>query len=428
LDTLVDAGCDVSGTKGLYADKVCTNRFLEVLMMKKHPLFFLFYMNLVVLAVGNGLFPLLPIYAVRFGATPRLIGLYLALVSASITAGALLPGWLPATSSRKRLLLGGGAAGIPALICLSQATALWQLIFFTSVLWFCGGICLALVSVYTSLLSNAAHRGRSFSLLALSGPFGLLFGGLLVGWLLDWQDYPLMFVTLAAWWATLPLVAYRALTDETAVLPTIAKPGNSLEPVSQRRFLPLLGGAMLFAAALNVAQMGFPLSMQSLAFSPAAVSSTSTVAGLVTIPIVLLLGLFADRLNRRSVLFLGYLMTASGALSLAAAISLWHFWLAIVLLRAGQVVNDALAPAVATDLLPPAALPRWLPRLKATNWLAGTLSYLGTGLVISVIGAGPVFVVGSVIAVIAAGLLLLLPLRHQKSVVPIVRRMDGRSA
>lgn len=130
MDALIDAMNDAPVTPPPYDERVniCRSKHMRQITMQKHPLITLFYANLVVLTVGSGLRPLLPIYASRFGATPRTIGLYLTVVAASITIGVLLPGWLPERISRKRLLVGTSLAGGLALVSLGQATSLWQVI------------------------------------------------------------------------------------------------------------------------------------------------------------------------------------------------------------------------------------------------------------------------------------------------------------
>ena len=123
----------------------------------------------------------------------------------------------------------------------------------------------------------------------------------------------------------------------------------------------------------------------------------------------------SDRLGHRGFLILGYLLTAGGAVLLASALQLWHFWIAVALLRMGQAVNDSLAPAVAADLLSPDMLSRRLPRLKAMNWVAGIISFMGAGYTMDALGTHPVFLAAGSSAVIAAGLLTLLPGRQRTS-------------
>jgi MFS family permease len=270
-----------------------------------------------------------------------------------------------------------------------------------------------------------------FSLLALSGPLGLLLGGLLVGALISWQGYNVMFLVLAILWSTLPFTFYATLREVTPGVedqPVISDSTQARGTGHERWFPLLLVVALLSAATISVSEMGVSLSMQTLAFSPSAVSSTSTAAGLVMIPVVLLMSLLSDRLGRRNLLILGYLLTAIGAAMLVSAQDLWHFWGAMALVRMGQAVNDSLAPAVATDLLPADMLSRRLPRLKAMNWAAGIFSFTSAGYAMDAMGIGPVLLIAGSSAVVAACLLTLLPAHRPASILPKRITATHRSA
>jgi MFS family permease len=304
---------------------------------------------------------------------------------------------------------------VPALVLLSAATAFWQVVFWTACLWFCAGLCLAVASVYTGVLSEEEHRGRSFSMMALSTPFSLLLGGLSIGSLASMLGFSSTFLVLAALWSTLPCAFAFILPDVP-----VGEQNSAVSVLGGRRtpawgFPLLLTGALLSAAAVSIGQIGTSLSMQNLAFLPTAVGSTTTAAGLAMIPLVLLMGKLSDRLGRGRFLILGYLVSAAGALALSAANTLWHFWAAMALLRAGQAVNEAIAPAVATDILPPPAWSRGLPRLKSVNWLAAMLSFSGAGYAIELLGVGPIFIIAAGMALGAATLLMLLPIRKPQA-------------
>jgi MFS family permease len=155
------------------------------------------------------------------------------------------------------------------------------------------------------------------------------------------------------------------------------------------------------ALALNVGQLGTPLSMQALAFSPTAVASTGTVSGLLTIPVVLFIGALADRWGRERLMMTAYLLAAVGIGLLLAAAQLWHFWLAATLVMVAANASGAMAAALATDILPPTALSRGLPWIGVMGSGAGILSFAAAGLIIDQLGAVVLFTGGVVIAVTA---------------------------
>src|SRR5574341_647977 len=162
--------------------------------------------NVAILFIGFGVFPLLPVYAAEFGATPTLIGFYLAVTYVAITLGNLLTGWLSGRAPRKLVFVSAGVIGALALFLMGQATTLWQVVVLTSVVWFTGGIGLSLVSVFIGLSVDEGNRGRWFSLIALTNPLGAVIGGSAVAWMVAWQGYPLMFSMLGLVYAIWPLV------------------------------------------------------------------------------------------------------------------------------------------------------------------------------------------------------------------------------
>jgi MFS transporter, DHA1 family, tetracycline resistance protein len=124
--------------------------------------------NFAVFFIGTGLLPILPLYAAQFGTTPIGSGLYLASTYTAIALGTVMRGWLSDRLPLRRLSAGAGLVGLPALLLLGQATALWQLVVLTAIVWFCGGIGLALVSILISLYTDGSTRGRSFGLMFLA--------------------------------------------------------------------------------------------------------------------------------------------------------------------------------------------------------------------------------------------------------------------
>ncbi len=377
--------------------------------MKNSTLPYLFYTNFVILFVGFGLFPLLPVYALEVGATPGEVGLYLAIIYVAIALGSMLPGWLPARISRKRLFIAGGLIGVPGLFFLGFASSLWQVAALTALIWFSGGVGLSLSNVFTGVTSSRGRSGRSFSLLALSMPAGSLVGGLAVGPLVALFGYRAMFVAVSVLYATQPLVVYLKLEE-----PKPAARGDERGPVdvppaqSDHRFALLLLTVLFAGAAVYVGRMGLSLSMKTLSFSPTAITSTSAVAGVVAVPLILLMGALADGLGRGRFLAVGYLLTGAGALALIVAASLWQFWLAGTMLLVGRAVNDSMASAVATDLLPPGALARGLPWVRGMNSVAGIISFAGAGYLMEALSAATVYFSIGLLAVAAAALVRLL--------------------
>ena len=365
-------------------------------------LLFLFASNLVVLFVGMGLFPLLPLYATQFGATRTVIGIYYAVMYTASVLGTMATGWLARRVPPRDLFIAAGALGVAALALLGQATALWQVVLFTAAIWFGGAITIPLVGVFTGLVADGDNRGKSFTMMYLAFPLGAVFGGTTVGQLVAWQGYSVMFAVLAAVWAILPVIGLLGLRDERFSRPTSSaeKKTERSAPLG-RTFYLLLAAFLLSATAINVGRLGTSLSMQNFNFSASAVSSTATVSGLVAIPITILIGALADRLGHRRLLTAGYLLAGGGALALVTATQLWQFWLAATLMLVAFVTNMSVASAFATSILEPRALSRGLPMINVMDSVASIASFAGAGFVMDTFGATPLFLTAAGLAVVA---------------------------
>jgi MFS family permease len=375
--------------------------------MKNKQFLYLFASNFAVLFTGMGLFPLLPLYATSLGATPTIVGIYFAIIFGANALGPVTVGWLSRRVPAKQMFVAAGVWGAVALALLSVATTLWQAIVLTSIIWFTGGVSLTLVSIFVGLQTSTANRGRSFSLLAVASPLGALFGSIVVGQIVARYGYGAAFFFLTAVWSVLPIIGMLRLPrQQQASLPeatnTAAVNGAGSASPFGRVFYLLLAVCFMGALALNVGQLGTPLSMQALAFSAASIASTSTVGGLITIPVVLFIGALSDRWGRERLLMSAYLLAATGIGLLTVATQLWHFWLAAALVMVAANASGAIASALATDLLPPSALSRGLPWIGVMGSGAGILSFAAAGMVIDYLGPMVLFTVGAVIALTAA--------------------------
>jgi MFS family permease len=365
----------------------------------------LFICHAVPLFIGMGLFPLLPLYAARLGATRTDIGIFYAVVYVASTAGVLGTGWLAPRVSRRVLFFAGATLGIPALALMGHATALWQVVVLTAFVWFCGGVTLTLLSVFAGVLAEPASRGRVFGLMFLVYPVDALVGGTVVGQLTTAYGYTLMFYALAAIWVIQPVVGLLGLNDPR-IMRAPARPSRDVAPARLGRpFTVLLVASLLGFAGISIGRLGISLSMQAIGFAPAAVASTAMVSGLLTIPLTLPLGTLADRLGGGRLLTVSYLLAAVGTSTLVVATALWHFQLAATLLLMAWCLSRAAASALAVDLLPAETLAAGLPRLGAMDSLASIVGFALAGFVMDTLGGPALFAGAAALAIVALAVL-----------------------
>jgi YNFM family putative membrane transporter len=375
-----------------------------------HQLMVLFLSSLTVLFVGMGLFPLLPLYAAEFGADNGLIGLFMALVYVANAAGPIFAGWAAGRVDRRKLFIFASLVGIPGLLLLGFANTFWQVIVLAGLVWFSGGLILALVSIFTGLVSSGAKRGKSFSLMALAAPLGSLTGGLVIGQLVSRSGYPLMFGVLALVWLILPLIGWLALREPqaTPAPKTSIRAAQKVTAGGDPRLGMLLAANLLASTAIAVTRLSTPLAMRGLDFTAAQVASTATISGLVAIPVTLWIGSLSDRFGRHKLLVMANLMAAAGALVLVMATDLWQFWVVASLTLLAFGSTNAMSAAYATDMLPKERLNKALSSINAGRSIAGIVSFAGAGYLLSVLGMPTLFIATAAFPLAGIGLLELL--------------------
>lgn len=353
---------------------------------------------------GNGLFPLLPLYALDRGATIEGTGVILAAGFAGLAAGSLIATWIARVAGGYgRGFVAAALLQAAAYALMGRVTASWQLGALLPVAWLGAGVANTLVQVMASLAGDPGHRGRAFGLLALAPPLGAVIGASLLGALVARGGYGWAFDAGSLLVLGAALVLATGRSREIAPPPApLAAPRSDragTERVPAERGLLL--SALLASTALFVGRLTTPVLMLARSFDPQAIAATAAVGGLVTAPFVLLIGDLSDRLGRWPVLLATSLLTAGALSMLAFADQLWQFALAAALLSLGFAASGSVAAALAGDLVSPALLPRALGRLSAVGWIAAVAAFAGGGVLLGHIAAPVLCLLAALIALSA---------------------------
>ena len=381
--------------------------------MSKKQLAALFICSLVPWSAGNGLVPLLPVYATQLGANSAVAGYYLAISYLAIASGAISAGWVSDRLKRRKLpLLIAGIVGIPAAWLMGQVHSILVLTILTAVLWFCGGMGLALIGILTSLSAGEHERGKVFGILALIGGLGGVIGGLGTGWLVESWGFTVMFTVLAAFLLLWPLSAVL-LEDKELILHQVENIPKQKRPGLGKNFY------LLFFANILSSITGFfialirSLEMNNQGFSSIEIASTGVVGSLISMPLPLFMGWLSDRTGRKIFLYAGYTIAFSALIMLAFSNALWHFWIVFVLQGIAMGNVGTIGNAVVTDLLPKEALGKGMSLFGATGWIGGVIGFAVAGFVLQNFGFTPTFIIGGVLSLGAIGLLTPITLRSR---------------
>ena len=133
--------------------------------------------------VGFGLvIPLLPFYAVRFGAAPQLVTLLLATFSLFQLFAAPLWGALSDRIGRRPVLMTSMAASALAYVWLGNATALWMLFAARALAGACAGN-IAAAQAYIADTTTPENRAKGMGMIGAAFGLGFIFGPALGGFL-----------------------------------------------------------------------------------------------------------------------------------------------------------------------------------------------------------------------------------------------------
>lgn len=375
--------------------------------MNKKQLIPLCVCNVVIYAGISGLVGLMPVYLTRLGADSTITGLFLAFVYLSLALSNIVGGQASERiQNRRSFLFLGGLVATPIAWFMSQATTVGLLLLLMVCLWFIIGIPMSMINILTGLFSEAAHRGRNFGILNLSVGFGLFFGGLISGPIVDHWGFPALFAFFAVFYLLVPIAGWF-------VQDKVVQTGNKTATVSIRtifsnRTFAFLFVASIFAQAANIVIfLSRPLMMAALHFDATTISRANAVGSLVTLPLPLLIGWLADRIGRKVIIVACFLAPMLGLIVQIGAVDAWHFSVSSMLSTVVGV-SIVVGSALITDLFSEASLSTALSLLSATPWIGIVIGLSAGGIAIRVFQMTPALLMAIVLCLVA--LLLLFPI------------------
>src|SRR5215207_8582351 len=154
--------------------------------MNRKQLIALCVCNLGVTLMGTMVLTLLPVYAVELGIDQGLTGIYIGVAFGTMAFGSLAGGWLSNRFQRRTLtLLVASVVALPATVLMGQSGSLAVLVICTLIVFFAGGLTVALVAILTGLFADPDQRGRTFGIVTMMMGVGQAIGGIATGFIVD---------------------------------------------------------------------------------------------------------------------------------------------------------------------------------------------------------------------------------------------------
>ena len=168
---------------------------------------------------------------------------------------------------------------------------------------------------------------------------------------------------------------------------------------------------VLGQGANSVVFLTRPLMMDALQFDASAISSAPAFGSLVTLPLPLIVGWLADRMGRKPIIVVCFVMTTLSFIAMFFAVELWHFWL-VSTLQAVMGISMVVGSALTTDMFPEESLGTSLSLLSATPWIGIVFGFGGGGVAIRVLQMMPTLALTMAVSIVA--ILLLIPVNPPK--------------
>ena len=197
----------------------------------------------------------------------------------------------------------------------------------------------------------------------------------------------------------------------------IVKPSDTVNTGGKKAFQAGLSFWLLVIAtvvsygALSEIIMGRPLLMDELGFDGKAISGVLIAGGLVSLPMTFLVGWLSDKLGRKTLISICFLLPVPGMALLAFSGLIWQFWLSEILLAFIGIAN-AVGFAFVTDLVDKESLDTAMSYFGASGWMGTIIGFIFVGYIIDWGGLSITFVSAAIVMFIS--LLLILAISQGK--------------
>lgn len=370
-----------------------------------------FLSTLAVWIYGNGVLPLLPLYAIERGASETTSGLFLAFAFLCLALGTFTTGLLPRDfRNRKWLIVTSGLLMVGLTSLTSHITTVLQFAGATGLTWFLGGVVFSQAATLTGLAADSADRGMAFGIIGTTNGLGSLIGGIGLGYVADHFGFAGVFESSAA--VCILIVGGGLLSVESpVVLPAASGGGERNQKTTIVTVLVFLFAAQMLLAFTNATgNLGRSLAMNSRGFSKFTIDMTASIQGLVALCLPLLLGWLSDKIGRRWIMITTYLLVSASLVVLAFSRTAWHFYF-FAGLYAFLTIPPSVGPAYVMDIVPRDRAARSVSLFQAAFWVGSIAGMSASGIAFEKLGTFRPILLSSLFPI--AGIVLLLLIRER---------------
>ena len=345
---------------------------------------------------GNGLGPLLPVRR-RLGCQPGVGGLPRSQQRCSWRWAHSGAGRISDTTQRRKEAL-AICLSLEVLICLltSRVTELWQFFLLTDLQWLVGGCGFTLSPILAGLFAEKEERGRVFGIIAAVPGLAALLGGLSMGRLADAWGFESVFVAIALWYACFVPIALFFVEDKV-VAAAPKKQAAGAAPAFGASFNLLVTAAVAGTMAVAMGSLGRSLAMKQQGFSASDISATVAVAGVAMLALSPVLGKLSDRIGRRQMLAMGYVLGCAGLLLFAGASDLRQFMAAMAFVSMITMAGNSAGRALIADLIPAQILGSGLARYGAIGSMGSMCGSAFMGNAVQTVGTQGAFLLSALL-------------------------------